>query len=34
MEALDWLERYRRFWVESLDRLDAYAQTLDIDREN
>jgi DNA-binding transcriptional ArsR family regulator len=28
-EALDWLERYRRFWVESLDRLDAYAQTLD-----
>ena len=33
-EALDWLERYRRFWVESLDRLDAYAQTLDIDGEN
>jgi DNA-binding transcriptional ArsR family regulator len=33
-EALDWLERYRRFWVESLDRLDAYAQTLDIDGED
>jgi DNA-binding transcriptional ArsR family regulator len=33
-EALDWLERYRRFWVESLDQLDAYAQTLDIDGEN
>jgi hypothetical protein len=22
----DWLERYRRFWDESLDRLDAYLQ--------
>jgi DNA-binding transcriptional ArsR family regulator len=33
-EALDWLERYPRLWVESLDRLDAYAQTLDIDGEN
>ena len=23
-EATDWLERYRRFWDESFDRLDAY----------
>ena len=23
-----WLERYRVFWEQSLDRLDAYAQTL------
>ena len=22
--AVDWLERYRRFWDESFDRLDAY----------
>jgi DNA-binding transcriptional ArsR family regulator len=24
----DWLERYRRFWEERLDRLDAYLATL------
>lgn len=24
----DWLETYRRFWSESLDRLEAYAATL------
>jgi DNA-binding transcriptional ArsR family regulator len=24
----DWLEQYRRFWDESLDRLDAYLHTL------
>ena len=24
----DWLEGYRRFWDENLDRLEAYAQTL------
>jgi DNA-binding transcriptional ArsR family regulator len=33
-EALDWLEHYRRFWVESLGRLEAYAQTIDSDRDN
>ena len=22
--AVDWLERYRRFWEDSFDRLDAY----------
>jgi len=27
-EALDWIERYRRFWEERLDRLDAYLQQL------
>ena len=32
-EALDWLERYRRFWVESLDRLEAYAQAFDSDEK-
>jgi DNA-binding transcriptional ArsR family regulator len=26
--AVDWLERYRRFWEESLDRLGAYLQEL------
>jgi DNA-binding transcriptional ArsR family regulator len=23
-DAADWLERYRRFWEQSLDRLDDY----------
>lgn len=27
-EATDWLERYRRFWDESFDRLDAYLNTM------
>lgn len=27
-EAVDWLERYRRHWEESLDRLDAYLKEL------
>ena len=27
-EATDWLERYRRFWEESFDRLDAYLHTM------
>lgn len=27
-EATDWLERYRRFWDESFDRLDAYLHTM------
>ncbi len=27
-EAVDWLEGYRRFWEQSLDRLDAYLRDL------
>ncbi|MDB6108504.1 MAG: ArsR family transcriptional regulator [Pedosphaera sp.] len=27
-EAVDWLEHYRRFWEESLDRLDDYLREL------
>jgi DNA-binding transcriptional ArsR family regulator len=27
-EVNDWLEHYRRFWEQSLDRLDAYLQDL------
>src|SRR5262245_8424105 len=27
-QAVDWLEHYRRFWEESLDRLDEYLQEL------
>jgi DNA-binding transcriptional ArsR family regulator len=27
-DAVDWLEVYRRFWEESLDRLDAYLDEL------
>jgi DNA-binding transcriptional ArsR family regulator len=27
-EATDWLERYRRYWEESFDRLDEYLQTM------
>ncbi len=27
-EAVDWLERYRRHWEESLDRLDEYLREL------
>jgi DNA-binding transcriptional ArsR family regulator len=27
-DAADWLERYRRFWEESFDRLDDYLQEL------
>ena len=27
-EAADWLERYRRFWEESFDRLDDYLKEL------
>jgi DNA-binding transcriptional ArsR family regulator len=26
--AADWLERYRRFWEQSLDRLDDYLREL------
>lgn len=27
-EVADWVERYRRFWDESLDRLDGYLKEL------
>jgi DNA-binding transcriptional ArsR family regulator len=27
-EAVDWLEQYRQFWDESLDRLDDYLREL------
>jgi DNA-binding transcriptional ArsR family regulator len=27
-DATDWLEHYRRFWEQSLDRLDAYLRKL------
>ncbi|HLH12479.1 MAG TPA: metalloregulator ArsR/SmtB family transcription factor [Methylovirgula sp.] len=27
-EAADWIDHYRRFWTESLDRLDDYLQDL------
>ena len=26
--ASDWLERYRRFWEQSLDRLEGYLEEL------
>lgn len=28
-EAIDWLQRYQRFWSRSLDRLAAYAERKD-----
>jgi DNA-binding transcriptional ArsR family regulator len=28
-EAMDWLQRYQRFWSKSLDRLAAYAERKD-----
>jgi DNA-binding transcriptional ArsR family regulator len=27
-EAVDWMEQYRVFWEESLDRLDVYLKTV------
>jgi hypothetical protein len=27
-DAADWLEEYRRFWEESLDRLEEYLREL------
>jgi DNA-binding transcriptional ArsR family regulator len=30
-EAMDWLQRYERFWSRSLDRLAAYAESKDAD---
>lgn len=32
-EAIDWLKRYERFWVASLDRLAAYAEALEEERK-
>src|SRR5689334_1311233 len=29
-DLADWLENYRRFWDESLDRLDAYLKKLQL----
>ncbi len=29
-EAADWVERYRRFWEESFDRLDEYLKEIQI----
>jgi hypothetical protein len=28
-EAMDWLRRYERFWSSSLDRLTAYAESME-----
>lgn len=27
-DAVDWMEQYRQFWEESLDRLDEYLKTV------
>jgi DNA-binding transcriptional ArsR family regulator len=32
-ELMDWLTPYRRFWEQSLDRLDDYARTVGADEE-
>jgi len=32
-EAADWIEDYRRFWEESLDRLDDYLRELQMKRK-
>jgi DNA-binding transcriptional ArsR family regulator len=33
-DAADWLEPYRRFWEQSLDRLDDYLNELQVGEEN
>ncbi|HMS11177.1 MAG TPA: metalloregulator ArsR/SmtB family transcription factor [Pyrinomonadaceae bacterium] len=33
-EASDWVEQYRRFWEDSLDRLDAYLKVLQAEAAN
>src|SRR5262245_17368699 len=33
-DAVDWLEHYRRFWEESLDRLDDYLQELQTEEKH
>ncbi|CAN5638172.1 metalloregulator ArsR/SmtB family transcription factor [soil metagenome] len=32
-EASDWVDQYRKFWEESLDRLDAYLKVLQAQSE-
>ncbi|ACY22612.1 regulatory protein ArsR [Gordonia bronchialis DSM 43247] len=32
-EAADWIERYRKFWDTSLDRLDAHLAAMQTNRE-
>jgi DNA-binding transcriptional ArsR family regulator len=32
--AVDWLERYRRFWDESFDRLDAYLREVQKEKKD
>ena len=32
-EAADWVERYRRFWEDSFDRLDDYLQEIQGEEE-
>jgi DNA-binding transcriptional ArsR family regulator len=31
-EAMDWLQRYERFWSSSLDRLTAYAESKEVEK--
>jgi sugar-specific transcriptional regulator TrmB len=33
-EAADWVERYRRFWEDSFDRLDDYLQEIQREEED
>jgi DNA-binding transcriptional ArsR family regulator len=33
-DAADWIAHYRRFWEESLDRLDEYLQDLQWENKN
>lgn len=33
-DAADWVEQYRQFWEQSLDRLDAYLQKLQAKEKN
>ena len=33
-EAMDWLRRYERFWSSSLDRLTAYAESMEAEARN
>ena len=32
-EVADWVDRYRRFWEERMDRLDEYLRELQAERE-
>ena len=33
-EVADWVEQYRRFWEQSLDRLDSYLKELQAQEKN